>query len=299
MRMINFKHLNYVYRVGQLGSIAAASEQLHLTPQTLSGQISEFESRMGQAMFERQGRKLILTEAGQDTMRYAEEIFRLGNELETRLRYPEDRQSMVFRVGIADAVPKSLAQQILSPALHASPSIKLICREDSLEHLLADLGLHKLDLILADRAMPSHLGIKGYSVPLGECGIAFMAHTSVTQHLAGAFPDNLNGTPLLLPSDESALRGPLLAWLDANQLKPKIIGEFDDSALMKAFGESGMGVWPELEVNLTSYQEKSGIVSIGKTLDIKERYFLISAERHISHPATHAIIDRVRVSLFS
>lgn len=296
--MINFKHLHYVYRVGQLGSLVAAAEQLHLTPQTLSGQISEFEARMGQAMFDRQGRKLVLTEAGQDTMRYAEEIFRLGEELETRLRHPEDRQSMVFRIGIADAVPKSLAQQILSPALQASASIKLICREDSLEHLLADLGLHKLDLILADRAMPSHLGIKGYSVPLGECGIAFMAHASMAHRLSGPFPACLNGTPLLLPSDESALRGPLLAWLKAQSLKPKIIGEFDDSALMKAFGESGMGVWPDLDVNIASDNHAPNIVSIGTTRDIKERYFLISAERHISHPATQAIIDRVRVSLF-
>jgi LysR family transcriptional regulator, transcriptional activator of nhaA len=294
--MLNYKHLHYFYTVAKTGSIVKAAEKLHLTPQTLSGQISQFEDRLKVSLFRRAGRRLELTEMGRTAQSYAEEIFQIGNELEQVLRSPTDSQSTPFRVGIADVVPKTIAQKLLSPVLNLASPVKLICREDSLDHLLADLALHKLDMVLADKPLPSHIDIKGYSHPLLESEIAFMATADLAQTLNGEFPQCLNHAPLLIPSDESVLRSLLLRWLERHEIQPKFVGEFDDSALMRAFGETGAGVFPMLKASLDS-QQALQLVTLGVTSEIIERYFAISVERKVTHPAVRAITEHAQESL--
>lgn len=292
--MLNYKHLHYFRTVAKMGAINKAAEKLHLTPQTLSGQISTFEARLGVALFRRSGRRLELTEAGRTALTYADEIFHVGAELEEALQNRLAARVHPFRVGIADVVPKVIAYQLLAPALTLADPVKLVCKEDRLEQLAAELSIHRLDMVLADRPLPSTMDIKGYSHPLGECGIAFLAARAVAESLAPDFPANLQGTALLIPGEDSALRTQLLRWLERKGIQPTIVGEFDDSALMSAFGQAGAGVFP---VPLTTAKEvvrQYDVVEVGQTLDIRERFFAISVERRLSHPAVLAVSEAAR-----
>lgn len=292
--MLNYKHLHYFRTVAKTGAINRAAEKLHLTPQTLSGQISILEDRLGVALFRRTGRRLELTDAGRTALTYADEIFDVGAELEEALQNRLAARVHPFRVGIADVVPKAIAYQLLAPALTLAEPVKLICKEDRLEQLAADLAIHRLDMVLADRPLPSNMDIKGYSHPLGDCGIAFLAARAIAGTLGPDFPANLHGAPLLIPGEDSALRVPLLRWLERRGIQPTIVGEFDDSALMSAFGQAGAGVFP---VPLSTAQEvmrQYEVVEMGQTPEIRERFFAISVERRLSHPAVLAVSEAAR-----
>lgn len=293
--MLNYRHLHYFRTVAKTGAINRAAEKLHLTPQTLSGQLSAFEQRLGVALFRRSGRRLELTDAGRTALDYADEIFQVGAELEEALQNRATARVHPFRVGIADVVPKATAYQLLAPALTLAEPVRLACKEGRLEQLAAELSIHRLDMVLADRPLPSNMDIKGYSHPLGECGIAFLAARSVEAKLRQTFPTCLDGAPLLIPGEDSALRAPLLRWLERKALAATIVGEFDDSALMSAFGQAGAGVFP---VPLTTAQEvmrQYDVVEIGQTMDIRERFFAISVERRLSHPAVLAVSEAARL----
>jgi LysR family transcriptional activator of nhaA len=294
--MLNYKHLHYFRTVAKTGAINRAAEKLHLTPQTLSGQISAFEARLGVALFRRSGRRLELTDAGRTALAYADEIFHVGAELEEALQNRAAAPVHPFRVGIADVVPKAIAYQLLAPALTLAEPVRLVCREDRLEQLAAELSIHRLDMVLADRPLPSGMDIKGYSHPLGECGIAFLAARSVAKKLKPDFPDALHGAPLLIPGDDSALRVPLLRWLERKSLQPTIVGEFDDSALMSAFGQAGAGVFPVPLTTAREVMKQHKVIELGRTLDIRERFFAISVERRLSHPAVLAVSEAARRS---
>ena len=292
--MLNYKHLHYFRAVAKTGAINRAAEKLHLTPQTLSGQISSFEERLGVALFRRSGRRLELTDAGRTALTYADEIFQVGAELEEALQNRPATRAHPFRVGIADVVPKAIAYQLLAPALTLAEPIRLACKEGRLEQLAAELSIHRLDMVLADRPLPSNMDIKGYSHPLGECGIAFLAAPAVAKRLEQDFPACLAAAPVLIPGEDSALRAPLLRWLERKNIQPTIVGEFDDSALMSAFGQAGAGVFP---VPLTTVQEmmrQYEVVELGRTQEIRERFFAISVERRLSHPAVVAVSDAAR-----
>ena len=293
--MLNYKHLHYFRTVAKTGAINRAAEKLHLTPQTLSGQISVFEARLGVALFRRTGRRLELTDAGRTTLDYADEIFHVGAELEEALQNRLATRVHPFRVGIADVVPKMIAYQLLAPALVLSEPVKLICKEDRLEQLAAELSIHRLDMVLADRPLPSSMDIKGYSHPLGECGIAFLAPRSVAAMLDPDFPANLHGAPLLIPGEDSALRASLLRWLERRGVQPTIVGEFDDSALMSAFGQAGAGVFPVPLTTLQDVMRQYDVVEVGQTLEVRERFFAISVERRLSHPAVLAVSEAARL----
>ena len=201
---------------------------------------------------------------------------------------------IVHQNGIADVVPKAIAYQLLAPALTLAEPIRLTCKEGRLEQLAAELSIHRLDMVLADRPLPSNMDIKGYSHPLGECGIAFLAARAIAGTLGQDFPANLHGAPLLIPGEDSALRVPLLRWLERRGIQPTIVGEFNDSALMSAFGQAGAGVFP---VPLTTAQEamrQHEVVELGQTLEIRERFFAISVERRLSHPAVLAVSEAAR-----
>lgn len=292
--MLNYKHLYYFRTVAKAGALNRAAEKLHLTPQTLSGQISAFEERLGVALFRRSGRRLELTDAGRTALVYADDIFQVGAELEDALQNRLAPRAHPFRVGIADVVPKAIAYQLLAPALALAEPVKLVCREDRLEQLAAELSIHRLDMVLADRPLPATMDIKGYSHPLGECGIAFVAARSIGNVLEPAFPANLHGMPLLIPGEDSALRVPLLRWLERKGIQPTIVGEFDDSALMSAFGQAGAGVFPVPLTTVQDVMRQYDVIELGRTHEIRERFFAISVERRLSHPAVLAVSEAAR-----
>jgi LysR family transcriptional activator of nhaA len=296
--MINYKQFHYFWAVAKAGSITLASKRLHLTPQTLSGQIGILEESLGVALFRRVGRGIELTETGQLALTYADEIFQAGNALEQVLREGSKKRPRQFRVGISDAVPKSIAYHLLAPALALDEPIKIICREDKLEPLLGELAIHRLDLVLADRAMPSEMDIKGRSYELGECGSSFFATADLASAHGANFPNNLENAPMLISGEDSAIRRRLMQWLSTKRIQPRIIGEFDDSALMRAFGQAGAGIFTAPTMIEDEVQRQHNVVKIGQADEIIERFYAISVERHASHPAVIAINAAAQKSAF-
>ena len=271
-----------------------ASENLHITPQTISGQIRLLEEQLGQALFEKVGRNLELTQTGLKVLGYADEIFSLGYELEENIKNnPKDR-AQLLRIGVADVVPKSIAYRLLEPAITQTGPVRLVCKENSLDSLLSDLALHKLDIVIADGPIPKRLGIKGYNHSLGACGISFLGAPALIQNLESNFPDNLSGQPFLIPSDLSMVHSKLLQWFDQNNILPNIVGEFDDSALMKAFGQAGTGIFVVPSAIAQEVMTQFNVVLIGETDEIREEFFSISSERRISNPALISINETAR-----
>ncbi len=292
--MINYKHLHYFWAVAKQGGVSRASEHLHLTPQTISGQISLLEDSLGEALFSKVGRNLELTEAGRLVLGYADEIFSLGGELEDTMRNLPSGRPLVFKVGIVDVVPKTIAYRLLAPALELESNVRIICKENNLETLLAELALHRIDMVLADSPIPTSLNIRGFSHSLGECGISFLGKPEIAKSLQQPFPQSLNGAPLLLPSEINQMQGRLLYWLDSLHIHPRIIGEFDDSALMKAFGQAGAGIFITPTAIAAENIKQYGVELIGSTDDVREHFYAISVERKISHPAVAAITETAR-----
>lgn len=296
--MFNYRQLHYFQAVAKSGGIARAAEQLHLTPQTLSGQIGQLEDRLGVELFRRAGRRLELTEAGRLALSYADEIFQVGGELEEALRNWHAERPFLFRVGIADVVPKSVAYRLLAPALALPEQVRMVCREDKLERLLAELAVHRLDMVVADSPMPPGMDVKGYSHRLGECGTTFLAAPALAATLEGEFPQLLDRAPLLIPGEDSALRAPLLRWLHAANIHPRLVGEFDDGALMKAFGREGRGVFVSPGVVEHETCTQYGVQVVGRCTEMREDFYAISVERRITHPGVAAITQAARSDLF-
>lgn len=295
---MNYKHLHYFWVVAKSGSIARASEKLHITPQTISGQLSLLEENLHESLFSRVGRNLELTETGRLVLSYAEEIFSLGGELEEMLHnLPEDRP-LVFKVGITDVIPKSIAYRLLAPALQLPEPVRIICREGSINSLLAELAIHKVDLVIADGPIPSSINVRGFNHPLGDCGITFFASPLLARKLGNNFPHSLNAMPLLLPGEMTVVRNHLIEWLDGQHIYPHIAGEFDDSALMKEFGQTGTGVFIAPTPIAEEVKKQYGVTVIGQTDEIREQFYAISVERKISHPAVTVITETAREWLF-
>lgn len=297
--MLNYRQLHYFWVVARTGSIVRACGQLNLTAQTISGQISLLEQSLGVDLFQRVGRQLELTEAGRLTLPYAEQMFQLGNELESMLRAQPNEQQILFRVGVADVVPKSIVYRLIAPTMELSEPVRISCREDKLERLLADLAIQRLDLVISDSPMPTHLDIKGYSQKLGECGISFFATAELAQRYGGDFPHSMQGAPLLIPGQDSVVRSRLTRWFAELKVQPRIVGEFDDSALMKAFGKSGSGIFIAPSVIADEVQEQYGVQLLGQTDAVTESFYAISVERKVKHPGIVAITEGARQKLFT
>lgn len=289
--MLNYKQLHHFWSVARAGGIVRASERSGLAPQTLSGQIATLESDLGVTLFQRQGRRLVLTETGRMVLDYAEEIFRLGSELEEAVRTRAAGRMAPFRVGVADVVPKAIAYLLLAPSMQLAEPMRIICREGKLERLLGELAIHKLDVVLADSPLPSNMDVRGYSHTLGESTIGFYAAGSLTESLRGDFPACLDGAPLLLPGLEAAVRGPLLRWLETAKLRPRVVGEFDDSALMRAFAEAGAGIFPTAQLIGDELLAQGLMRRLGEAQGVVETYYAISVERRLTHPAVRAISE--------
>lgn len=296
--MINYKQLYYFWNVARVGSIVRAAERLHLTPQTISGQLAELEDLLGVQLFRRVGRRLELTAAGQLAQSHADEIFQIGAELEQALRHGLGTGEQSFRVGVADAVPKSIAYQLLAPALELAEPVRLICQEDKLERLFAELAIHKLDLVIADQPLPAELGVKAYNHALGRCDVAFYAVPELARRYRPGFPQSLDNAPMLLPGDKAAAQLPLSRWFNDHQLHPRIVGRFDDSALMKAFGKAGSGIFPAPSILRDEIRSQFGAEEIGIAHDVVVRYYAISVERRITHPAVLAVSQAARDEVF-
>lgn len=298
MSTLNYKHLHYFWAVAKAGGVGKAAERLHLTPQSISGQIGVLEEALSTQLFRRSGRTLELTEAGRLVLSYAEEIFVLGEELQEALRHRPTSRTIQFRVGIADMVAKSVAYQLLEPAMRIDEKPRLQCREGRLDSLLGDLAVHRLDLVIADRPMPSKFNVRGFSHLLGECGLVFLAAPALAEKHAGAFPRLLDGAPLLLPGEDAAVRPKLMRWMDKLRIHPRITGEFDDSALLNAFGQEGAGMYAVPSAIADLIQKQTGSVRVGHTDQVTEQFYAISTERRLTHPAVLAISQAARQEMF-
>jgi LysR family transcriptional regulator, transcriptional activator of nhaA len=296
---MNFKHLHYFWVTARAGGVVRAGQQLHTTPQTLSGQIKLLEERLGCKLFRKRGRNLELTDDGRAALRYADEIFQLGGELERELRQAgRGPRALDFAVGVADSVPKSLASRLLQPVFGMPERVKLICHEGKFDDLLARMVLHKLDLVIADEPIPRQAGIRAYNHALGATGVSFFCTKALRAGLAAPFPKGLEDAPMLLPGAASPARKRLDAWLDQQMLRPRIVGEFDDQALMKAFGRDGRGVFPAPTVLEAEIQSQYGVQLLGRAPDLIDEYFAVSVERRITHPCVVAIRSAARDEVF-
>jgi LysR family transcriptional activator of nhaA len=297
--MLNYKQLYYFWNVAKMGGVIRASERLNVTPQTISGQLGELEKTLGTLLFRRTGRRLEMTQAGEFTLARAEEIFQIGHEIETMLGGHAGREGALFRVGVVNAVPKSMAYQLLSAPLLMPDPVRLVCHDDKAERLFGELAIHQLDLVIADRALPRELGIRAYNHELGQSQVAFCAHQETVGRLTGDFPDFLQHAPLLMPSEGTSLRGTVNHWLLKHQLTPKIVAEFDDMALLKAFGHAGQGVFPVPQVMVDEVVKQYGVVQVGCSDEMTVRFYAISHERRLKHPAVLAVSNMAKNCLFS
>jgi LysR family transcriptional regulator, transcriptional activator of nhaA len=296
---MNLKHLQYFWRVAKAGSIARASEEIHLTSQTISGQIALLEEALGTPLFVKRGRNIVLTDSGRIAFGYADSIFKLGAELEESLRlYPLGERPVEFRIGVADAVPKSVAYRLIEPAIRLPQAVRILCREGKIDNLLTEIAAYRLDLVIGDAPIPAQVKVRAYNHRLGTSGVSFFAAARVYKGIKGKFPACLNGAPMLMPGEDTAVRPRLQRWLEGKDLRPRVIGEFDDSALMKAFGQGGAGVFIGPTVLESEIEAQFKVKTLGRTAELVEEFFAISVERRITHPCVVAITESARDELF-
>lgn len=300
---MNLKHLHYFWAVAKAGGVVRAGEQLHISPQTLSGQIKLLEDRLGCALFRKLGRGLQLTDEGRLALGFADQIFALAGELESAIgKASGTQQALDFRVGIADSVPKAMAYRLLEPALAPTlahtRSVHLICHEGRFADLLGQLAVHRLDLVIADEPMGRKVSVKAYNHLLGKTSMSFFASRDLRRRLKGKFPACLDDAPMLVPGATSVMRQRFDVWLSAHHIRPQTIGEFDDAALMKAFGSEGRGVFMGPSVLESETAAQYGVQAIGRTDELVEEYHAISVERRITHPCVASITNAARDQLF-
>ncbi|MEM8844022.1 MAG: transcriptional activator NhaR [Pseudomonadota bacterium] len=298
MRHLNYNHLFYFWMVAREGSINKASDILHITPQTISGQIKSLEAVVGAPLFNRSGRGLILSETGHQIWPFVDEIFLLGEDLARKVKNSNYQAPAHLNVGLVNSIPKLIAFRILSRSLESNDDVKLITQEGTLDKLLADLALHKLDLVLSDRPHTPGINITAYNHLLGTSHIAFYSKKTIAKKYIKNFPESLNDAPMILPSQAIPLRRDLDDWFENKQISPSIIAEIDDSALLKAFGESGLGIFPATAAMSDSIQKMYGAVVIGTADEIKENYYAISPERKLKHPGIVQITKFARDIIF-
>lgn len=295
---LNYKHLHYFWVVATEGSIAKAAEKLFITPQTISGQLSMLEGRIGQPLFDRVGRRLRLTETGRLVLRYSDEIFELGKELSDVLRGAPLVGASEFIISAASALPKTIVYKIIEPALNLSKEVSLICREGPVETILAELAIHEVDMVLSDTPLSSNLSVRAYNHYLGESGLSFFAAKKLKQQLSGEFPQCLHKAPMLLPTKQYAIRQLFDKWSNDNSIFPLIRGQYDDSALMKAFGQAGMGVFFMPTIIEEEVCHSFEVEMIGRISEVKQKFYAISAERKVTHPAVAAVCNSARDIIF-
>lgn len=299
MEWLNYHHLLYFWTVASEGSIARACDRLRLAPPTISTQIKSLEESLGEQLFLRSGRKLVLTDVGRTVFDYAEEIFGLGQELMSVVRQRPTGQPVRLNVGISDALAKLVVRQILKPAFALEGRIRVVCREGGMDRLLADLSTYRLDLVLAEEPPSEAVRVKTFEHELGDCGVSFLAGPRLAAELAEGFPGSLDGAPAMLPTRGTAIRRSLELWFDEAGVRPRVVAEFDDQALLMVFAADELGFFAAPSVIADEVARSYGAVPIGETDEVRERFYAITAERKLEHPAVVAITEAARSSLFA
>jgi LysR family transcriptional activator of nhaA len=294
---LNYHHLLYFWTVAREGSVSAAAERLHLSRATVTGQIRQLEKALGNRLFNQVGRRLVLTEFGATVLRHADEIFAAGEELQRAVRGAVGEARRLV-VGIPDVLPKLVVFRLLQPAFDVPEPPRLVCREGKLDELLGDLALHRLDLVLSDSPLDASLSIRGFNHKLGECGVTFFGQPRLAAKLRRDFPNSLNGAATLLPAERTTLRRLLDRWFQDTPIVPSIVAEFEDSALLKVFGQAGYGAFPAPTVIEEQIVRQYHVEVIGRVESLRERYFAISVERTLKHPAILAILAAARAEIF-
>jgi LysR family transcriptional activator of nhaA len=289
---LNYQHLLYFWTVVRSGSLTKACEELHLAPPTVSAQLRTFEERMGEKLLQKSGRTLTPTESGRLVYSYADEIFGLGRDLLNALAYRPTRKAMRLAVGVDDVVPKEIAQRFIRPALALTQPVQLACREGTLENLVNALQVHEVDVVLSDSPVTPSLHLRAYNHRLGACAVSWMSAPALAKGLRRKFPKSLNGAPLLLPTADTAIRRALDQWLDRHDVRPQIVGEFEDYALLREFARVGRGVAAVPNVLVDQFAKESGLVTLGPVRNVRAEFYAISMERKVKHPAVLAIFER-------
>ena len=289
--MINYKHLHYFHAVATQGTVARAAEQLHVTAQAISMQLQVLEDQLGEELFQKKGRVLELTEAGKTVLRYTEQIFDLGNELEQAVRRGVFKGEETLRVGVCDMIAKTLVFRLLQPAREAGLAMRLICREGRFEDLVLDLTAHKLDLVISDQGLPTGGAVRGHTRLLGSSTQTVFGHPMLCRDWPGAFPRRLRNAPFLLPGQDAAIHSQLRSWFETQDLRPVTVGEFDDGALLKSFACAGAGFMVAPTVLAETIVAENGLEAIGTIGAIVEHFYAVSVERREHHPAVRRIVE--------
>lgn len=295
---LNYHHLLYFWTVAKEGSITLAAEKLHLSQPTLSTQVGKLEKSLGVKLFDRKGRNLVLTDTGQIVYRYADEIFSLGRELRDAVRGRPSTDSINLFVGVPDVMPKLIVYRLLKPALEMEESVKLVCHEGKLNELLSDLALHRLDIVLADAPLTPHVSVRAFNHLLGQCSVTVFGTPHLAKKYRPGFPKSLNGAPMLLPTQVTTLRRSLEQWFDSQEIHPVVRHEFDDSAVLKVFGQEGEGLVVVPSAMENEVEKQYSMKPIGRITDVVERFYAISIERRLKHPAVVAISQAAKEDLF-
>lgn len=298
MDWLNYHHLLYFYTVAREGTIARASELLLLSPSTISVQIKTLEEALDTPLFERVGRNLVMTPEGQVAYSYAEEIFGLGQELLDTFRERPVGRPQRLTVGIADVVWKDIAYQLVQPATRLDHAVRLRCVEGTFDELLAALAVHHVDVVIADAPIGPAVNVKAYNHQLGECGVALFGRSDLVERYGEGFPESLDGAPILLPTEKTALRRSMMQWFQTQGVRPRVVAEFDDSALMMSFGANGDGLFPAPVVVAEDIELRYPVERLATLQGVEQRFFAISVERRIKHPAVQAICAEARDTLF-
>ncbi len=298
MQWLNYHHLLYFWTVAREGSVVRAAEALSLTQPTISGQIRALEDALGEKLFERSGRRLVLTEVGRIAYRYAEEIFTLGRELLNTLDDRPTGRPLRLVVGVADVMPKLIVRRLIEPALRLPEGVQVICREDKSDRLLAGLSLHELDVVLADTPMTQGVSVRAFNHLLGESGVSILGAKALAQKYRRQFPASLDQAPMLLPTANTVVRRSLDQFFDTHGIRPRIVAELEDSALLKSFGEGGLGLFPMASVIDKDVCRQFGVQVVGQLEQVRERFYAISVEKKLKHPAVVAISTHAREQLF-
>lgn len=291
---LNYQHLLYFWAVVRSGSLTKACAELHLSAPTVSAQLRTFEERIGEKLLTKSGRTLVPTEMGRLVYSYAEEIFGLGGDLLNALAQRPTRRPMRLAIGVDDVVPKEIVQRLLEAALDIEPAVQLICREGTLEYLLDELQVHELDVVISDSPATPSRNLRAYNHPLGSCDESWMAAPALARQLRDGFPKSLDGANVLLPTEDTAIRRALDQWLDRHGVRPYVVGEFEDYALLRAFARAGHGVAPVPNVLLEQFKRDSGLAVLGPARKVRAEFYAISMERKIKHPAVLAISEKAQ-----
>ena len=295
---LNYHHLLYFWVVAREGSIKRACAELQLAQPTISAQLRIFEDTIGEALFLRHNRRLILTDVGQMVYRYAEEIFSIGKELSRTLQTLELGRPVRLTVGVAEVVPKLVVYRLIESAMILTQGVHIVCREGSFDRLLGELAAHNLDIVISDVAVPPMVGVQAYSHLLGESGVILFAAPKIAARYRKGFPQSMDGAPFLLPMQSAAVRRTLDQWFASVRIRPTVVGEFEDSAMQQAFGQAGRGIFPASAVLKKEISRQYNVTAVGPPLpQIKERYYAVTIERRMKHPGVAMIADKAHLHL--